>query len=266
MYYREYDPIPALAPFIRQFWVQTAEPWELMPIRIVTDGIVELVFHFGDGFLTSFDHLPSSRQPDCFAIAQMHGPIGIQPLGKVGILGVHFEPWGAHHFMGLPAGAMGADCLPLCELWGPEVGFLQETIATASNHQQRLEALQSFLVGRLARSRQVSGQADAIIRRVCDGKGRATISEIAADLGFSTRSLARHFQNSLGVSPKHFSKIQRFLFACQLIRSGKYKTLTEVAYECAYYDQAHFNHDFSKFAGQTPLEFSRTSQTVFFEV
>jgi AraC-like DNA-binding protein len=40
-----------------------------------------------------------------------------------------------------------------------------------------------------------------------------------------------------------------------MLLSRKFTSLTALAYECEYYDQAHFIKDFKEFTGLTPKEF-----------
>ena len=74
---------------------------------------------------------------------------------------------------------------------------------------------------------------------------------LAAELGWSRRHLAARFRDEVGVSPKALARLLRFERALELLGT---RTLADIAYECGYYDQAHFNRDFRAFAGATPGE------------
>jgi len=42
------------------------------------------------------------------------------------------------------------------------------------------------------------------------------------------------------------------LHALQLLTAGKRQSLTDVALDCDFFDQAHFNHEFRELAGMSP--------------
>ena len=54
--------------------------------------------------------------------------------------------------------------------------------------------------------------------------------------------------------PKAIAAILRFERAVQELRRNGRARLLEIAHDCGYYDQAHFNRDFRRFAGTTPSE------------
>lgn len=80
------------------------------------------------------------------------------------------------------------------------------------------------------------------------------IADLASAIGTSTRELGRRFENAVGVSPKKFSRVTRFVRALHRLRECRQETLTYVAVASGYYDQAHFIHEFREFAGITPGE------------
>jgi AraC-like DNA-binding protein len=57
------------------------------------------------------------------------------------------------------------------------------------------------------------------------------------------------------VSPKRFASLLRFERALLLARQGG--RLTDVALNAGYYDQSHFNREFSRFTGQAPGAYFR---------
>ena len=83
------------------------------------------------------------------------------------------------------------------------------------------------------------------------------MDELAAEIGVSCRHLTRQFQRAVGLSPKEFGRVSRFLHALQLLNAGNSRSLTDVALDCGFFDQAHFNHEFREFAGMSPGELRR---------
>lgn len=83
------------------------------------------------------------------------------------------------------------------------------------------------------------------------------ISTVAKEVGISRRHLNRLYNQNFGISTKTYMSILRFITVKEkLILFDKSKDkLLDLALECGYYDQAHFNKEFKKFSGKTPLEF-----------
>ncbi|HMF12979.1 MAG TPA: helix-turn-helix domain-containing protein, partial [Gemmataceae bacterium] len=73
----------------------------------------------------------------------------------------------------------------------------------------------------------------------------------------SVRQLERGFRHVIGTSPKVFARTVRFQEAQQRLLFDPDADLTSLAYECGYFDQAHFIKDFKAFTGQTPSEYAQ---------
>jgi AraC-like DNA-binding protein len=81
------------------------------------------------------------------------------------------------------------------------------------------------------------------------------IGTLAGELGWSRRHLAAQFREQVGLPPKLLARILRFDRVIALLRHADPERWAEVAYDCGYYDQAHFNRDFRRFADSTPTAF-----------
>ncbi len=64
---------------------------------IVPDDIVEIVFHYGDPWITTVAGGKRMVQPRSFAVSQMRKYIEIESNGLAGFVSVRFYPWGAYH-------------------------------------------------------------------------------------------------------------------------------------------------------------------------
>ena len=88
------------------------------------------------------------------------------------------------------------------------------------------------------------------INHILETRGSVTVDTLADRFGMSGRHFERKFKEFSGFRPKLYSRISRFHAALKEYGSGK--SLTDIAYDCGYYDQAHFISDFKEFSGYSP--------------
>nr|ELA7361934.1 helix-turn-helix transcriptional regulator [Elizabethkingia anophelis] len=69
--------------------------------------------------------------------------------------------------------------------------------------------------------------------------------------------LERYFKQHIGISPNLYTRINRFQLALENIRQTQFDKLTDIAYQCNYYDQSHFIREFKEFSGTSPKRFLR---------
>ncbi len=74
--------------------------------------------------------------------------------------------------------------------------------------------------------------------------GLIKINELANQVFVSKRQLERIFLDEIGIRPKDFTKIIRFQKILSIKQKDKGMSLTSLAYEGGYSDQAHFIRDF----------------------
>jgi AraC-like DNA-binding protein len=59
----------------------------------------------------------------------------------------------------------------------------------------------------------------------------------------------------IGISPKEYSNIVRFQYALSIIKkSGKNRSLSDIAFECGYYDHAHLTNEIKRNTGLSPSQ------------
>jgi AraC-like DNA-binding protein len=265
MLYKEFQPLPELAEYIQLIWALEAEDdtEKYQRAQIMPDGIVEVIFHYGEPFITHQSDGNTFKQPQSFAISQMTKFVEIESDGKIGFLSVRFFPWGAYHFFKEPISNFLDQTISIDKLWPLHYNEIVSGIQHENSIEGRLHLLQQFLLKRLSENRLKDISIDEAIKLIRHSKGQLTIEEVCEKVTISKKTLERKFLAATGTSPKIFSRITRFLNICQHLDEHKNKTLSQLTYECGYYDQNHFIKEFKEFSGFTPKEFFK-KENVFF--
>jgi AraC-like DNA-binding protein len=256
MRYREHPIHPSLAAFVKCVWSLESDEaiFNATPERILPDGCVELVFHFASPFRSGYAGSPTSEQPRSMVVGQMRRFIEIQPHGRVGLIAVRFHVRGAYLFFPGPLSEIANRDVELVHVWGRFAQEVADRISKARDTAARASVVETALL-KQARHHRADPLVNRALHLIEMHGGQINVAEMTSLLGASSRQLARRFDATVGVSPKEFSRVTRFLRAVRKLDQGGHGTLTETALECGYFDQAHFNHEFREFAGITPREF-----------
>lgn len=86
-----------------------------------------------------------------------------------------------------------------------------------------------------------------------------SVAEVAEACALSRSHFTRKFKESTLLSPHVWLRQQRVEKAMTLLRHSPL-SLTQVAVECGFFDQAHFCRVFARSQGMTPLAFKRLHQ------
>jgi len=263
--FREYPVHTTLAPFVKCIWsVESDRPiYDAPRERILPDSCVELVVHFGDPFRSHFANGRSDLQPRSFVAGQMRNFLEIEPAGRMGLIAVRFHARGAYLFFPKPLSAVSAALVELENVWGKCAIDWTERIALARGMPERVRIVEDVLLALLRQKDRFDRTVDRCLYLIDTAGGQVRVAQLASEVGLGSRQLTRRFENAVGISPKEFARVSRFLSGVRRLRGSSRQTLTETALECGYFDQAHFNHDFREFAGMTPGEFFSSPNAVF---
>ena len=180
----------------------------------------------------------------------------IELAGRAGFVAVRFVARGAYLFFHRPLSEVAAGVVALEELWCDRARECTESVAFAPDMATRVRLIEEALLGLLRESGRTDPAVDRALQLIETSGGRLRVAELAAEIGVSCRHLTRQFQRAVGISPKEFGRVSRFLRALKLLGKESHRSLMDIALECDYFDQAHFNHEFRELAGMTPGELS----------
>ncbi len=179
-------------------------------------------------------------------------------------LGVNFAPAGASRFFRPPASDLQNEDTPLDVLWGTRAAEeLDERLAQARRPAEQFRVLDRMLrrqLMRLPEPHPAVGHAVRAFSATPLGGSldhRLRIASVAEEAGLSMGRLTRLFKDAVGLSPKRFIRIQRFLCVLRRTRKGQPAPWARLAVECGYYDQAHLINEFHALAGVSPRVYLR---------
>ncbi|MGI5372742.1 helix-turn-helix domain-containing protein [Streptomyces sp. CA-251387] len=218
---------------------EPAEPYVHLP-----DATTKLIFRLGeDGRRSTLVVGPRTR-------ASYH-------RGKrfVSCLEMRLAPGGTRPLLGVPAVELAGRAVPLGDLPGGTAGRLAAELGRL-DPEEAVAHLADVLPERLAsaadRSRTELVRAGVDAMSVRTGRLPRPVGDVARELAVSERQLRNLFAEGVGLSPKHYARIDR-------VRTVLSHAVTypwaELAVATGYYDQSHMTSDFRTLMGVPPRSF-----------
>jgi AraC-like DNA-binding protein len=254
--YQEHPPHASLQDYVKCFWTLEKEYTPDAPNEEVTpDACIELILNFGAPYVLQTEGMPDREMPSAFLVGLKKKPLLYRCVGTVKIVATRFYAWGALPFLA----AVYQSSSTVRVIPGNEWRGLTDKInpkIQAENYLGAVADVEDFLIGKLLTANFDLKQIQMAAQMLYREKGQFRVSELAEYCDLSARQLERQFQNIVGVSPKTLARTIRFEEIRNRLMFNPETSLTDLAYEFGYTDQAHFIRDFKEFTGKTPGEFA----------
>ena len=174
--------------------------------------------------------------------------------GRFGFVSVCFLPGAAAHFFPVAMHEVSDAMIDLRDLWKNMPPKWKNGLAAQRIIIERVAIIQEYLTRQLEKLKKPDKTVEHWLWQVNYFKGQLAVEDLSRKVNISQRQLGRRFNQTVGLSPKEFSRVTRFIHSLKHLKKYPSLSLTEIAYESGYYDQAHFIHDYKNYAGVTPGE------------
>lgn len=253
--YREFDPPPALRPFVESVWIHRS-PHELASgeggmHRVLPDPALNLAFSClrGPGGIPTAPRMivigPKTR-PHVFPFSPRHEFVAIRVKLEwaAPLLGlVPDDHRDAEHDLAGVLPALSTALLePLADADGPDTA-LERLAAATARHARRVSQRSTAAARALDVVRQTSG--------------RMTVERIADGMGVALRTLRREVRRDAGVSLKEYARVTRFVRAVTLADRSDRPAWAAIAADSGYCDQSHLVRESRAIAGLAPVQVFR---------
>lgn len=247
-------PAPAFRGFVvgdYTGWTEAATP--AVRRRELPVLFVPLILNFGARWNVGVDG-EAGRSLSSFAAGAHDRPVLVEAEGHACCLQVNLTFAAAYRLLRLPMHELINRSWQLEDVLGSDGGTLTQKLGNSGDWPERFDLLDVFLLEKLFSSRGFSPEVAFAFDRITSTHGSAAIGELAFETGWSRKKLIAQFREQIGLPPKTIARISRFDRAARRLSRGT-DSLSAIALDCGYYDQAHFNRDFLAFAGVTPTAF-----------
>lgn len=234
--YREFAPSPALRQHFTCLWSHEAAANLDRPVAIVPDGYCDLVSLGTQLFVTGPDR--TSAFPRI--------PAGAR------IIGARFAPGAANAWLRLPLSDIVGCSVPLLDIGMPGVADIEARLRECAQDQQRMPLLHQWLE-ETARNRPTPIAESALIFDTMNARAAPNrIAFLRQSLEISESQLRRRCHQYFGYGAKTLERIRRFQHFMALCRHGRGVSLSRLALEAGFADQAHMTREIGDLSSLTP--------------
>ena len=268
----EFKPIPcheSLRPFIRNYWLLTAQCTAASTQQIFSNGAASL--HF---YLTQAVRLDDGERTYRTALFHQNmQKVGVNSTeGPFHIFGAEFVPFCSRVFF--PSEMQNVYASPE-ELHDDDFLELSLKIHEADSLEQRVQLLDGFFLRRLAEFPEGDVNIDRLNDVFSDilptdgstaqppsNQEEFSPADMASTACLGQKQFTRVFNKYVGMNPKSYLRLLRFHRALQMLQreaaSPSGDTREAIAWQCGYYDLAHMIADFRDICGYSPSQLLET--------
>ncbi len=255
------EPHFQLKNYIEKMWLFKSSgkmPVDDMKL-VVPNGNLKLTVSYQNGIVAALNGKTfASKEHDITLTGFIDVPVILDVEEDVATetIGIEFTPHGAYRFFHFNLNHIQNQIYSLTDVLGNTGKQLIEQMNNMISTQQKIIALQQFLLKQLSLQQQ-DLIFDYCIEKITASKGKITIKELEKKTGYSSRWLNIKFIEKIGVSPKNLASIIRFKQYYEAFVNNTDSAFFRKDFYELYYDQSHFIKDFKRFTGLPPTRFEK---------
>ena len=223
---------------------------------------MEFAINISEGNATIYLGNRISKMPKLEILGHITNPTTETISAGTTVLITRFYPHAASIFLPNPAEDFTNNSTDLNNVLNDNLsGFYHQLMEQPSLHQ-KIKVLEAFLIQRLMntdKKLETAKLVEQLCKTIQAGGSSFNLKKLASRYQISERYIQKIFLDYVGITPQRLFSVQRFTRSLQLVRTAS-SSLTDIGYECGYYDQAHFIREFKSYAGLTPLQVMKDCQ------
>jgi AraC-like DNA-binding protein len=246
-------PCAILAPYIKNYTVVTIEK-QLDNEVFYPSGYVDLVINISGGAAATIINGKRKDTPAIELLGHLTLPTRLTVEKGTSVLIVRIYPHASSLFFSNPLSEFTNYATDMYDVSLYENKELYDRVMEANELTSKIKILENYFL-QLLKKNETRLKKISIIKSLSQqfavNSQTFHLRDIAQNSGLSERYIQKLYLANIGISPVALNSVMRFNKSLQLVLNTQ-ESLTTIAYDCGYYDQAHFIKEFKKFTGIIP--------------
>jgi AraC-like DNA-binding protein len=261
--YTEYKPSKSLQPYVKCYYTLEYENETIIQDQAFATGCIEVMFTLRGTQWQTRKGGAFTKTSTVELWGQILQPLSFRVSGRSEVFGIRFYPAAAAFLLKDDISRFNDAVVDVAGVVGNSIMDLRGKLQEAQSVSHQVELVEAYLIKKLLAHPKTIDKIN-LVRQIMNDLTQKdffdNISNVATRYGITTRYLQKVFNQYTGLTPKLYTKINRFQNSLVLIGKNNL-SLTDVAYECGYFDQSHFIREFKSFTGSTPSGFTVEGST-----
>lgn len=267
---KEIEPSFALTPYISCYYLyeNQEDRLENFYFRALPNGLVEMFFLFNGSRLIFYENRQKQVLSEFLAgIFELNHPVKMKveldrhPFRGISLLFTHL---GVNRLLGVDLCELTNKVVQLDKFWDSKIYWQFNNTLQIGNERLLLMSINDFFLHQLDAHDHPTQKIIPVLNSIAQMTGPLSVERVAERLRISYKRLYRMFVDELDMTPKMYLKILRFNRACYILDRLQKADETEIVYQCGYYDQSHFIHEFKTIMKESPRQYLRISRGKFY--
>lgn len=246
-------PTERLADVIKEFHLLQIHGQQDQTMVAIDDGCYDFMFYQGRAVTLEFEHTKVVEiRKNVFTVHQLNPPLKYKFGKTMSYFGVKVQPWLNHFFF---PHHYEKGVLDLESMYRSQIATAKSVIFEQVSFAEKVKAAEEFLL-------QIKPDLDEkidLVKQICQEiyrtQGMITVHQLAARFNCNRQFLNKTFKAHVNSTLKKFIITVRIISLIKFRINNPTYSLTQVALEFDYFDQAHFNYDFKRISGISPTKF-----------
>ncbi len=251
-----YPPKENLKKYVQCYWIldTTIQPNKILTQKIISDGSNGLIFNIASPIDITIDKKNITNLSNILITGSTMKPTYLTIKNKTKLIGIRFNIGGSYPFFQDNLNKYKDNVSNFNNIeWNRILNILKNLSET----DKIVKILDEFLSKIILKEKIASTNLILEAVKLIFQDNNIRKKYLCTILNISERQLERKFKEVIGLTFIQISSVIKIHNARKIIRKNEFLSLTQVGYDCNYFDQSHFIKEFKKFTNTTPKKYHK---------